>query len=83
MALGEVQALTGPELAKIGSGVPVVTDGPFPEEKEFVARYRIVDVESPERAIESAAKGSAAWAGGRADQAADRGARRWGPGSEV
>jgi hypothetical protein len=40
--------------------VPVVTDGPFPEEKEFLAGYRIVDVESPERAIESAAKGSAA-----------------------
>ena len=52
-----------------------MTDGPFPEEKEFLAGYRIVDVESPERAIESAAKGSAAWAGGRADQAADRGAR--------
>jgi hypothetical protein len=37
-----------------------VTDGPFPEAKEFLAGYRIVDVESPERAIEIAAKGSAA-----------------------
>jgi hypothetical protein len=49
----------GPSLAKIvtddGVGAPVVTDGPFPEAKE-----RIVDVESPERAIEIAAKGSAA-----------------------
>jgi hypothetical protein len=43
-----------------GVGAPVVTDGPFPEAKEFLAGYRIVDVESLERAIEIAAKGSAA-----------------------
>jgi len=62
--LVEAQALAGPELAKIvthdGVGTPVVTDGPFPESKEFLAGYRMVDVESPERAIEIAAKGSAA-----------------------
>ncbi len=62
--LVEAQALTGPELAKIvvsdGSGAPVVTDGPFPEAKEFLAGYRIVDVESAERAVEIAARASAA-----------------------
>jgi hypothetical protein len=62
--LVEAQALTAPEQAKFvvhdGSGTPVVTDGPFPEGKELLAGYRLVDVESPERAIEIAAAGSAA-----------------------
>ncbi len=39
-----------------GEGVPVVTDGPFPEAKELLAGYRIVDVETPERALEIAAQ---------------------------
>jgi len=42
------------------SGVPVVTDGPFPETKEFRAGFWIVDVETPARAIEIAAQASAA-----------------------
>jgi hypothetical protein len=58
----EAQALTAPELARIvvhdGVGVPVVTDGPFAESKEFLAGYRMVDVESEERAIEIAAQSS-------------------------
>lgn len=62
--LVEAQALTAPEQAKFvvhdGTSAPVVTDGPFPEGKELLAGYRIVDVESPERALEIAAKGSAA-----------------------
>ena len=37
-------------------GAPV-TDGVFPESKEFLAGYWIVDVESPERAYEIAARG--------------------------
>jgi hypothetical protein len=41
-------------------GAPVVTDGPFPEAKEFLAGYWIVEVERPERAYEIAAKASAA-----------------------
>jgi hypothetical protein len=57
-------SLTGPELAKIvvsdGGGPPVVTDGPFPEAKELLAGYHMIDVESEERAIEIAAKVSAA-----------------------
>ena len=56
--------LAGPEDAKVvvsdGSGAPAVTDGPFPESKEFLAGYWLVDVESEERAIEIAAKASAA-----------------------
>lgn len=42
------------------SGAPEVTDGPFPEAKEFLAGYWIVDVETPERAYEIAARASAA-----------------------
>lgn len=43
-----------------GVAAPVVTDGPFPEAKEFLAGYWLVDVESEERAIEIAARTSAA-----------------------
>jgi hypothetical protein len=39
---------------------PIVTDGPFPESKELLAGYRMIDVESVERALEIAAEGSAA-----------------------
>jgi hypothetical protein len=41
-------------------GPPAVTDGPFPEAKEFLAGYWIVEVDRPERAHEIAAKASAA-----------------------
>jgi hypothetical protein len=62
--LVDAQGLTGPELAKIvvsdGQGAPVVTDGPFLEAKEFLAGYRMIDVESLERALEIAAEASAA-----------------------
>jgi hypothetical protein len=61
--LVEAQALTAPELAKFvvsDGGSPVVTDGPFPESKELLAGYRVIDVDSPERAIEIAARTSAA-----------------------
>jgi hypothetical protein len=58
------EGLAGPEQARIvratKSGAPEVTDGPFPEAKEFLAGYWIVDVESPKRAHEIAARVSAA-----------------------
>lgn len=58
------EGLTGPSAAKVvthdGLGAPVVTDGPFPESKEFLAGYWLVDVESEQRAIEIAARTSAA-----------------------
>lgn len=60
----DAQGLAGPETVKIvtadGVSAPVVSDGPFPESKEFLAGYRLVDVESEERALEIAAKMSAA-----------------------
>lgn len=62
--LVDSQGLPGPQQAKIvqaqGDGPPAVTDGPFPEAKEFLAGYWIVDCEKPERAIEIAARASAA-----------------------
>ena len=60
----DAQALSGPDQAKFvlsdGASAPVVTDGPFPEGKELLAGYRIVDVDSAERAIDIAARISAA-----------------------
>ena len=60
----DAQGLAGPEQAKFvtsdGISAPVITDGPFPEAKELLAGYRIVDVESDERAVEIAARISAA-----------------------
>ena len=61
--LVDAQALATPELAKFvvsGGDGTVVTDGPFPESKELLAGYRMVDVESIERALEIAATASAA-----------------------
>ena len=62
--LVDAQGLSGPAQARFvvsdGAGVPVITDGPFPESKELLAGYRLVDVETPERAIEIAAQASAA-----------------------
>lgn len=61
--LVEAQALTAPEVAKFvvsDGSETVITDGPFPESKELLAGYRMVDVESLDRALEIAARGSAA-----------------------
>jgi hypothetical protein len=59
-----VEALAGPGEAKAvratKGGAPAVTDGPFPEAKEFLAGYWIVDCEGPKRAYEIAARASAA-----------------------
>jgi hypothetical protein len=68
-ALGEsgelvaVEGLAGPDQAKrvrAGSDGNPITDGVFPEAKEFLAGYWIVDVDRPERAYEIAARASAA-----------------------
>ena len=66
-ALGELvdaQALDEPSAARFvssdGTRAPVVTDGPYPESKELVAGYRIVEVDSLDRALEIAARISAA-----------------------
>ena len=61
--LVDAQGLSGPDQAKFvvsdGVGAPVITDGPYPESKELLAGYRLVDVETMERAIEIAARSSA------------------------
>jgi hypothetical protein len=57
------QGLAGPDEAKVvrgeKNGMPV-TDGIFPESKEFLLGYWIVDVATPERAYAIAARISAA-----------------------
>jgi hypothetical protein len=65
-ASGELVAaegLTAPDQAKrvrAGKDGRPITDGVFPETKEFLAGYWIVDVPSAERAYEIAAQASAA-----------------------
>lgn len=58
------EGLAGPHEAKVvraqKGGPPAVTDGPFPEAKEFLAGFWIVDCESAERAYAIAARASAA-----------------------
>jgi hypothetical protein len=64
--LGELidaQGLAGPDEARFvvsDGGTPLVTDGPFAESKELLAGYRLVEVDSLERAVEIAAEASAA-----------------------
>ena len=58
-----VEGLTAPDKAKLvraRKNGPPITDGVFPESKEFLAGYWIVDVATPERAIEIAARASMA-----------------------
>ena len=63
---GELVAAEGlawPDQAKVvraGKDGEPITDGVFPEAKEFLAGYWIVDVETPERAYAIAARASAA-----------------------
>jgi hypothetical protein len=57
------EGLADPKEAKIvraGNGGTPVTDGVFPEAKEFLAGYWIVDVDSPDQAYQLAARASAA-----------------------
>ncbi len=62
--LVDAQGLAMPGTARIvrsrAGGDPVVTEGPFPETKEFLAGFWILECESPERAVELAARVSAA-----------------------
>jgi hypothetical protein len=60
----DAQGLAGPDVAKfvVSDGVkaPVITDGPYPESKELLAGFRLIDVETLDRALEIAAEASAA-----------------------
>jgi len=61
--LVSAEGLSFPDQARLvragKDGVPI-TDGVFPESKEFLAGYWIVDVDSPDRAYAIAAHASAA-----------------------
>jgi hypothetical protein len=62
--LVDAQGLAGPDVAKVvisdGVGAPRIIDGPYPESKELLAGYRMIDVDSLDRALEIAARSSAA-----------------------
>src|SRR6266545_4115734 len=61
--LVSAEGLADPKQAQVvraGKDGAPITDGVFPESKEFLAGYWIVDVESPERAYAIAARASAA-----------------------
>jgi hypothetical protein len=65
-AAGELVATEGlasPEQAQLvraGADGKPITDGVFPESKEFLAGYWVVDVDSPARALALAAEASTA-----------------------
>ena len=65
-AAGELAGVAGlampgeAKIVKAGKDGTPITDGVFPETKEFLAGYWIVDVDSPERAYQLAAEISAA-----------------------
>jgi hypothetical protein len=61
--LVSAEGLSFPEQAKLvraGKNGKPITDGIFPESKEFLAGFWIIDVDSPERAYDIAARISAA-----------------------
>lgn len=61
--LVSAEGLTFPDRARLvraGKDGKPITDGVFPESKEFLAGFWIIDVETPERAYEIAARASAA-----------------------
>ena len=62
--LVDAQGLAGPDVAKVvvsdGINPPRIIDGPYPESKELLAGYRLIDVDSLDRALEIAARASAA-----------------------
>jgi hypothetical protein len=61
--LAGAEGLAGPDQAKLvraGHDGKPATDGVFPESKEFLAGYWIVDVPTTERAYQIAAEASAA-----------------------
>jgi hypothetical protein len=59
-----IDGLAPPKQARLvrasANGGPPITDGPFPESKEFLAGWWVIEVDSPERAYEIAARASTA-----------------------
>ncbi|MDT0308380.1 YciI family protein [Streptomyces sp. DSM 44917] len=63
---GQALAPEGMWVQYDGEGRPPVTDGPFPETKDLIAGWMVIDVDSQERAVELAGELSAApGAGGK------------------
>jgi hypothetical protein len=63
---GQALAPEGAFVRYDGEGRPPVTDGPFPETKDLIAGWMIIDVDSWDRAVQLAGELSAApGAGGR------------------
>lgn len=63
---GQALAPEGAWVRYDGEGRPPVTDGPFPETKDLIAGWFVIDVDSWDRAVELAGELSAApGAGGR------------------
>jgi hypothetical protein len=62
--LVRIDGLTAPAHTRIvrsgASTQPIISDGPFPEAKEFLAGYWIIDVENAEQAYAIAGRASAA-----------------------
>src|SRR3954453_982583 len=62
--LVSIAGLTPPTQARVGrsgaSTAPMVSDGPFPEAKEFLAGYWIIEVDNASQAFAIAARASAA-----------------------
>jgi hypothetical protein len=62
-AFVDTKGLAWPQEAKLvraGDNGEPITDGVFPESKEFLAGYWVIDVDSPEQAYKIAARASAA-----------------------
>ncbi len=57
---GQALAPEGQWVQYGGEGKPPVTDGPFAETKDLIAGWMVIDVDSPERAVELAGELSAA-----------------------
>ncbi|WP_425308648.1 YciI family protein [Ammonicoccus fulvus] len=57
---GEALSMDGCWVRYDGDGKPPITDGPFAETKDLIAGWMVIDVDSPERALELAAELSAA-----------------------
>jgi hypothetical protein len=63
---GQALAPEGAFVRYDGAGRPPVTDGPFPETKDLIAGWMVIDVDSWDRAVELAGQLSAApGAGGK------------------
>lgn len=62
--LVRIEGLTPPAQARIvragKAEEPILTDGPFPEAKEFLAGYWVIEVENAKQAYAIAARASAA-----------------------